>query len=296
MYDLIIIGAGPAGCTAAIYAARYHLKAIMLYADMGQISYAHSVHNYPGIEEISGTELAMKMMQQAVRHGIDAKNEDVISVKKKGKYFAVKTSEGGSYESKAIILACGSKHRKLDAKGEKEFTGKGVSYCVTCDGPLFAGKEVAVAGSSDSAITAALMLAKYAKKVYILSRSGLKGEPVNVEQMSREKRIAAIQGVEIKEIKGERFVNSLRLSSGKELAVEGLFIEAGLEPSIGLAKQLKIKLDKGYIKADSEQKTNEKGVFAAGNITNRTRLKQIVTAAGEGAIAANSAYRFLNKR
>lgn len=295
MYDLIIIGAGPAGCTAAIYAARYKLKMLMLYADMGQISYAHSVHNYPGIEEISGIELAMKMMQQAIKLGADARMGDVNSIKKKGKSFAVKTDEG-SYEGKAIILACGSKHRKLDVKGEKEFAGKGVSYCVTCDGPLFAEKEVAVVGSSDSAITAALMLAKYAKKVYLLCRACPKGEPANIEQMKKEKKIEVAEGVEVKEIKGERFVNAVRLSNGKELAVEGLFIEAGLEPSIGLAKQLKIKLDKGYIKADSEQKTNVKGAFAAGNITNRTGLKQIITAAGEGAIAAHGAYRFLNKR
>ncbi len=293
MYDLIIIGAGPAGCTAAIYAARYHLKTLVLYADMGQISYAHEIWNYPGYEQINGTALVQKMMAQAIKAGAELKQAEADSIKKKGKSFIVKTSEN-TYESRAIILASGLKHRKLNIKGEKEFTGKGVSYCVTCDGPLFAEKDVVVIGASNSAVMAALMLKEYAKSVTILSRSQPSADAASLEQIKKSNKVSILNG-EPSEIKGNKFVNAIKLSNGKEIKADGVFIEVGLEPSTDLAKQLKLKLEKGYIKADNNQKTNLKGVFAAGNITNKTSLKQIITAAGEGAIAANTAYKYLKE-
>ncbi|MDD4878403.1 MAG: FAD-dependent oxidoreductase [Candidatus Nanoarchaeia archaeon] len=291
MYDLIIIGAGPAGCTAAIYAARYHLKTLVLYADMGQISYAHEIWNYPGYEQINGTELVRKMMAQAVKAGAELKQAEADSIKKKGKAFVVKAG-GNEFESRAIILASGLKHKKLNIKGEKEFTGKGVSYCVTCDGPLFAEKDVVVIGASNSAVMAALMLNEYAKSVTILSRSQPSADASSLEIIKKSNKIKVLNG-EPSEIKGDKFVNTIKLKNGKEIKAEGVFIEVGLEPSTELANQLKIKLEKSYIKADNEQKTNVKGIFAAGNITNRTSLKQIITAAGEGAIAANTAYNYL---
>ncbi len=291
MYDLIIIGAGPAGCTAAIYAARYKLKTLVLYADLGQISYAHAVHNYPGFEEISGTELVQKMISQAIKYGAEFKNEDGIKIEKKKGSFLIYTSNN-KYEAKAVILASGLKHKKLNINGEKEYAGKGVSYCVTCDGPLFADKDVVVIGASNSAVMAALMLKEYAKTVRILCRSELKADPASLEAMKKSNKISIVNG-EPAEIKGERFVRLIKLKDGREIKAEGMFVEIGLEPSLELAKQLKLKLGKGYIKADAEQKTNLKGVFAAGNITNRTSLKQIITAAAEGAIAAHSAYHFL---
>ncbi|MFH1065970.1 MAG: FAD-dependent oxidoreductase [Nanoarchaeota archaeon] len=289
MYDLIIIGAGPAGCTAAIYAARYKLKTLVLYADFGQMSYAHEIWNYPGFESINGTELVQKMMKQAMKAGAEFKNEDAIKIKKQKSGFLVQTNSN-KYESKAVIIASGLKHKKLNIKGEKEYTGKGVSYCVTCDGPLFADKDVVVVGASNSAVMAALMLKEYAKSITILCRSQPSADASSLEQIKKSNKITILNG-EPAEIKGNKFVKSLMLKSGKEIKAEGIFIEVGLEPSIELAKQLKLKLEKNYIKADSEQKTNIKNVFAAGNITNRTSLKQIITAAGEGAIAAHSAYK-----
>lgn len=291
MYDLIIIGAGPAGCTAAIYAARYMLKTLVLYADMGQISYAHEIWNYPGYANISGTELVQSMMQQAIKAGAELRQAEADSIKKKGKSFIVKAG-GNEFEAKAIILATGLKHKKLGIKGEKEYTGKGVSYCVTCDGPLFAEKDVVVIGASNSAVMAALMLKDYAKSVTILCRSQPSADAVSLEQIKKSNKISILNG-EAAEIKGNKFVNAIKLKNGKEIKADGIFIEAGLEPSVELARQLKLKLEKGYIKVDAGQKTNVKGIFAAGNITNRTSLKQIITAAGEGAIAANSAYKYL---
>jgi len=292
MYDLIIIGAGPAGCSAGIYSSRYKLKSLMLYADFGQISYGYEVHNYPGIESISGAELAQRMLKQAIKAGVEAKNEEAIKAVKNKNSFLVITKAGKTYESKSLILATGLKHKKLNVKGEEQYTGKGVSYCVTCDGPLFAEKEVVVVGASNSAVKAALMLKDYAKKVTILCRSQPSAEPASMDLIKKSKNITIKSG-EVKEIRGERFVNKIILDSGNEIKAEGVFIEIGLEPSVELAKQLKAKLDKGNIKADSEQKTNIKGLFAAGNITNRTRLKQIITAASEGAIAAEAVYKYL---
>ncbi|MBU2638173.1 MAG: NAD(P)/FAD-dependent oxidoreductase [Nanoarchaeota archaeon] len=289
MHDVIIIGAGPAGCTAAIYAARYKLKTLVLYADLGQMSYAHEVWNYPGIEKIAGTELSGKMMQQAVKQGAELKNEDVVQIKKQKSGFLISTN-ANKYESKAVILASGLKHKKLNLKGEKEYTGKGVSYCVTCDGPLFADKDVVVIGASNSAVMAALMLKEYAKSVTILCRSEVKADAASMEIIKKSNKIKIINGEPL-EIKGERFVKAIKLKDNKEIKAEGVFVEIGLEPSLELAKQLKLKLEKGYIKVNAEQNTNIKNVFAAGNITNRTSLKQIITAAAEGAIAAQTAYR-----
>lgn len=289
MHDLIIIGAGPAGCTAAIYAARYHLKTLVLYADFGQISYAHEIWNYPGFETVPGTELVQKMMKQAIKAGAEFKNEDVLKAEKKKNGFLLQTASN-KYESKVVIIASGLKHKKLNIKGEKEYAGKGVSYCVTCDGPLFADKDVVVIGASNSAVMAALMLKEYAKSITILCRSQPSADASSLEQIKKSNKIKIISGEPL-EIKGDRFVKSIKLKSGNEIKAEGIFVEVGLEPSIELAKQLKLKLEKNYIKADNEQNTNVKGVFAAGNITNRTSLKQIITAAGEGAIAAHSAYK-----
>ena len=168
------------------------------------------------------------MMAQAIKAGAELKQAEADSIKRKGKSFIVKTSEN-TYESRAIILASGLKHRKLNIKGEKEFTGKGVSYCVTCDGPLFAEKDVVVIGASNSAVMAALMLKEYAKSVTILSRSQPSADAASLEQIKKSNKVSILNG-EPSEIKGNKFVNAIKLSNGKEIKADGVFIEVGLEP------------------------------------------------------------------
>lgn len=295
MYDLIIIGAGPAGLTAGIYAARYNLKTLIIGEILGGMAAeAYKISNFPTYNELSGAEFAKKAAEHVKHLGIEIKSGNVVDISKKKSDFIVK-SDSGEYSAKKIILACGTKKRKLSIENEDKFTGRGISYCATCDGPLFKDKIVGVAGGGNSALTSALLLAEYAKKVYIIYRREkfFRADPAWVELVRKNKKIEALFKEEVVELAGDNFLARIKLSSGKELKMDGLFVEIGSVPCTDFARMLNVKLDKeGYILADNKQKTNIEGVFAAGDITNPP-LKQIITAAAQGATAAQTAFEEL---
>ena len=296
-YDIIIIGAGPAGLTAGIYAARYKLSTLIIGNIIGgYVSEAVEIHNYPGFEKIKGIELAKKILTQTQKLGVKISPENVQQIKKTSHGFEVKTNLF-VYFAKKLIIASGREKQKLEVKGEKELIGKGVAYCSTCDAPLYKDKTVVIVGGGNSALTSALLLTKYAKKVYIIYRREkfFRADPTWQEKVNKEKKIEKIFKANIKEIKGKNKVESVILESNKEIKTDGVFIEVGSAPSMEIAKQLNLKTEKNYIFVNKNQETSIKGVFAAGDITNNP-LKQIITAAAEGAIAAFSAYKEIKKQ
>jgi thioredoxin reductase (NADPH) len=287
-YDLIIIGAGPAGLTAAIYAARYKLSALVLGKLPGGLAgEASEVWNYPGVPKVGGMELMMKMIKQVKELGIEVKNETVKDIKCG---FSVVTNKA-TYDAKKILLATGSERNKLGLNGEKELAGKGISYCATCDAGFHKDKVVGVIGGGDAALMAAALLSKYATKVYILYRKDkfFRGEPAWVDEVEKNDKIETMFNTEVAEFIGKEKLEGVKLKSGKDLELGGLFIEVGSTPNIEIAGCLGVKMDKGYIRTDKKQQTSVIGIYAAGDVTNNT-FKQIVVACGEGAVAVHSAY------
>ena len=296
-YDLIIIGAGPAGLTAGLYAARYKVNVLVIgKLSGGTATEAHKVCNFPSYESIGGVELMMKMIKQVKNLGVKIKQEEVINIKKEN-LFKITTNKG-EYFSKKIIIATGSKRMKLGVEREEELTGKGVHYCATCDAGFYKEKIVGVVGGGNTALTTALLLAKVAKKVYIIYRQDKfsRAEPTLVDDVKKEKKIVPVFNSEVLKLIGKNKLEEIEIkkTEGKKIKLDGLFIEIGGISNIKLAKLLGIKLEKNYIKVDKEQKTNVKGVFAAGDVTNNV-LKQIVTGCGEGAVAGFSVYKNLVK-
>jgi thioredoxin reductase (NADPH) len=293
-YDLIIIGSGPAGLTAGIYAARYNLNFLIIgELSGGAISEAHKVCNYPSQNNITGFNLTQNMVNHVKELEGEINQEKVIKITGTDNNFIIKTNKE-EYNSKKIILAIGRKKQILNVKGEKEFLGKGVSYCATCDAAFYKDKTVAVIGGGNTAVTAALLLAEHSKKVYVLYRqkSFFRAEPVWVKQLEKEKKIEPIFNSNIKEIYGEDSVIGVTLNNNKKLDVQGVFIEIGFKPNEELSNELGLKTEKDYIIAGEEQETNIKGIYAAGDTTNN-HLKQVITAAAEGAIASTSIYETL---
>lgn len=291
-YDLIIIGAGPAGLTAAIYAIRYRLNVLVIGKLIGGImGEAYKICNYPSYPNITGFELAKKMLQQAKEIGVEIKQEEVVDVKNG---FEIVTNKN-KYFAKKIILAVGSERRKLQLENEKKFMGKGVSYCATCDASFYKDKIVGVVGGSDAALSSALLLSKLAKKVYIIYRQEkfYKAQPAWVEEVKKNKKITSFFNSSITQLIGKERLEKIEINNKKKIDVDGIFVEIGSVPNVELAEKLKVKINSdNYIIVDKKQRTNVAGVFAAGDITDNP-LKQIVTACGEGAVAANSAYREL---
>ncbi|MEJ2267864.1 MAG: FAD-dependent oxidoreductase [Nanoarchaeota archaeon] len=295
-YDLIIIGAGPAGLTAGIYAGRYLLKTLILgKLPGGTITEAHKVCNFPSQKEVTGIKLAMKIIEQAKSLDVEIKQENVKEIKKENKFFKIKTNKE-SYSAKKIILSSGRKKEKLNIPGEEEFLGKGVSYCATCDAAFYKNKIVSVVGGSNAALTASLLLSEYAKKVYIIYRKDkfFRPEASWVKQVEKNKKIKKIFNTNIIKISGKEKVEKIELDSGEEIKVDGVFIEIGSTPHKDIPKQLGLKTEKDYIIVNKKQETNIKGVYASGDITNNP-LKQVITACAEGAIASNSAYQDIKK-
>jgi len=293
-YDLIIIGSGPAGLTAGIYTARYNLNFLIIgKLNGGTISEAHKVCNYPSQNNVTGFELTQEMINHLKELDGEIKQEEVKEIKGSDNNFTIKTNKQ-EYQAKKIILATGREKQKLNVPGENKFLGKGVSYCATCDAAFFKDKIVAVIGGGNAAITSALLLSEHAKKVYIIYRKDkfFRAEPAWVSQLEKNEKIKSMFNSEIKEIYGTNFVEGVKLNNGNSLKLDGVFIEAGFIPDETFSKQLKLKTEKGYIITDKEQKTNIRGIYSAGDITNNP-LKQVITACGEGAIAANSAYNEL---
>ncbi|HDI06430.1 MAG TPA: FAD-binding protein [Candidatus Aenigmarchaeota archaeon] len=293
-YDLVIIGAGPAGLTAAIYAARYKLSTLVVGEQIGGMAAeADEICNFPSYKKIIGIELTKKMIEQVENLGVEIKNSYADSIKKIDSQFLVKTNST-EYKAKKIILATGTEKRKLGLKNEDKFLGKGVSYCATCDAAFFKNKVVGVVGGSNSALTAALLLSKFANEIYIIYRKNkfFRAEPKWVEEVERNEKIKSIFNANVIELVGENKLECVKLDNGEKLNLDGLFVEIGSIPSVKLAEELGIELEENHIKVDKKQRTNMEGVFAAGDVTN-SPLKQIIVACAQGAIAANSAYEEL---
>jgi alkyl hydroperoxide reductase subunit F len=296
-YDLIIIGAGPAGMTAGIYAARSGLNVAIISKNIGGVTNSILLlENWPGFNG-SGGELMKKFYEQMKSYDIDLILEDVTYIRKKGKEFFVKTNKK-EIVGKSLILASGTKRRDLKIPGEEKLKGKGVSYCVTCDGFFYKNKTVAVIGGSDCAAVSALALADIAKKVYVFYRGEkLRCEEINSKRLEENKKVEITYGVIPKEIRGNEKVESIVIKDGKEreIKVDAVFVEIGAIAHTDFAKNLKLKLDKGdYIIVDDEMKSSVEGVFAAGDVTN-SKLKQVLVAASQGAIAAKNAYEWLKR-
>jgi thioredoxin reductase (NADPH) len=301
IYDVAIIGAGPAGLSASIYASRYKLKNIVFGKQMGgTIADAHKVCNYPGVGDITGLELGSKMYEQAKKNGADMSYESVVSIEKEGDLYKLETDTKKEIIAKTIILATGTKRNKLAVPGEDEYLGKGVSYCATCDAMFYKDKVVGVVGGSNAATMAATMLASVAKQVYIIYRgTALRGEPAWIDDVMSKKNVEIILTTVVTEIEGEDRVERVKLSKefngSQYLDVDGLFIEIGSEPNADLPIKLGVELDeKHYIVVKDDQSTSMEGIWAAGDATtNSNKLQQVVTAVGEGAVAANSIYSYL---
>jgi len=298
MHDAIIIGGGPAGMTAAMYLGRKKVKTLLLTADFGgQMAKAATIENYPGIDKISGEDLTNKFKEQMETLDIEIKNVAIDKVTKNDNTFVV-SSDAETYEAKAVIVASGKTHRKLNIPGEKELTGKGVSYCVTCDGPLYQGKSVAIIGGGNSALDGALELEKYADKVYIVNlNETFQGDEIRVDKVKKSPKIEIIASAKTTELIGDRMLEKVKyqdIKTGKiqEIAASGCFIDVGWVPATEVVKDLVDLNDLKEIKIDSHNQTKTPGLFACGDVTD-IEQKQIVIAAGEGAKAALELWKFV---
>lgn len=297
IYNLIIIGAGPAGLGASIYASRYKLNHIVIGNEIGgQVVEASEIENWAGEVSIPGKTLMEKFQHHAHHLGAKIIQADVSSVSMTKKGFEI-SAGSEKYFSKTIILALGMKARKMNVPGEDKFVGKGVSYCATCDAMFFRGKDVAVVGGGDAAATAAIHLTEFADEVHLLYREKYTWEPSWNEQLEKLK-VEKIKCSNISEIKGDQKVTGIVYEtdgSKKELAVQGVFIEVGTTPGVSIAQNLGVALDEqSYIIVDQTQATNVENVYAAGDVTTGSnKFRQIITAVAEGAVAAGSVYRKL---
>ena len=296
MYDFIIIGGGCSGLPAAMYGTRLGMKTLTL-AELpgGLITTTHLVENWPGIKSISGPDLAISLMEHATASGAEIKSERVTNIEKVENsdgqiIFKVKTGSN-EYEGKTIMIATGTKHRKLGVPGDKELENKGVSYCALCDGAFFREKTVCVVGGGDSAAKEALFLSKHANKVYIVVRKDiLRAEPANAERIGKNDKIEILYKTEIEEILGAEKVEKVKFKDGKEMPMDAVFMAVGHIAQTDLAKELGVELnEKGEIKINRRSETNIPGVFAAGDCCD-TGFKQAITGAAEGVTASYYAY------
>ena len=293
-YDLIIIGAGPAGITSAIYSARQKLKVLIISKSFGgqMAQKAVEIENYPGFEKVTGFDLILKMENQV--KDIEILREKVVKVEKKDNFFIVSTEEGKKVEARVVIVATGAEPRRLNVSGEAGYLGKGVSYCSTCDGPLFKGKDIAVIGGGDAGFETAIFMKKYANKIYILEY----GDKVKASLENQEKAdgIEVITGAELKEIKGKDFVDKIIFEKDKnknELDVQGVFIQAGYIPETSFLGDLVDLNEKKEIILNFENyETKTSGLFAVGDV-NCGKVKQIVVACGQGATAVIYGYKYI---
>lgn len=296
MYDLIIIGAGPAGITAAVYAARKRMDTLVITKDIGgQAALSGDIENYTGYQFITGPELAAKFEEHLRKYNISLReNEQVSEVKKTGDIVSVKTNRA-EYQARTAIIAPGKRSRELGVPGEKEFKNKGLTYCATCDGPLFGNKVVAVIGGGNSALDASLQLIKIAKQVYIINNTpSLSGDEIMRQKAEASKVVTVLNNAQVTEITGDKFVSGIKIErQGKEeeISLQGVFVEIGLMPNSDLAADIE-KNALAEIKVNAYNETSIAGIFAAGDVTDVPE-KQIIIAAGEGAKACLSAFRYL---
>jgi thioredoxin reductase (NADPH) len=302
-YDLLVIGAGAAGLSAGIYAARSGLKTLIIEEKLsgGTTADAPTVENYPGFAQINGAELAEKMTHHCRKTGVSIHELEVATrLNLQGERKLVTTNRT-QYEAAAVIIATGSHYREIGAKGEKEFLGKGVSYCGVCDGPLFKGKNVLVVGGGNSAAITTLYLSGLAANVRLVHRrEAFRCEEAYLKDIQTKPNVHIIWNSEVKEIKGDKIVNSVTIQDvktgeTKELPVSGVFVQVGEAPNSQTAKESGLETDEhGYIKTDIYQQTSIQGVYAAGDVTNHP-VKQVGTAVGQGITAALEAYSYIRR-
>ncbi|MDD2688711.1 MAG: FAD-dependent oxidoreductase [Candidatus Omnitrophica bacterium] len=299
MHDLIIIGAGPAGITASVYAVRKGMNILVITKDIGgQAAWSGDIENYTGYQFITGPELAGKFEEHMRKYNIALnENEAVKEIKKSDNTISV-TTDKGTYTAKTVIIASGKRTKELNVPGEKEFKNKGLTFCATCDAPLFAGKTVAVIGGGNSALDAALQLINIAKKVFVINiTAGLGGDAVMRQKVEESKIVTVLNNAQVTAILGDKFVNGIKIKrENKEevLSVQGIFVEIGLMPNSEFVKEVE-KNQYGEIKVNFRNETNIPAIFAAGDVTDVPE-KQIIIAAGEGSKAALSAFRYLAQR
>jgi thioredoxin reductase (NADPH) len=299
--NLIILGSGPAGLSAAIYAARGNLKPLVLTGQEigGQISLTNEVENYPGFpDSVTGPDLVQLMQKQAGKFGARVEIDTVTEANLKAHPFQLKTQNGNMYEAKVLIIATGASPRRLDVPGERELTGRGVSYCATCDGFFFRNKEIAVVGGGDSALQEGLFLTKFASKVHIIHRRAeLRAQKILQDRTRENNKINFVWNSVVKEIKGNGKVETLALENTQtrawsELPVQGIFVYVGHIPNTSLFKgQLEMN-EEGYLKVDARLHTNISGVFAAGEAHDHV-FRQAIVSAGYGTMAELEAEKFL---
>ncbi|GLB24749.1 thioredoxin reductase [Lacrimispora xylanolytica] len=301
IYDVVIIGSGPAGLTAAVYGKRAELRMIVIEKEMasgGQILNTYEVDNYPGLPGINGYDLGMKFREHAEKLGAEFSNDEVLRIEAAEGEFTV-VGEERTYVTKSVIIATGAQHRKLSVIGEDELTGMGVSYCATCDGAFFRNKVAAVVGGGDVAIEDAIFLARMCKKVYLIHRRNqLRGAKTLQTQLFNQDNVEIIWDTVVDEIEGGDQVESLTIRNAntdetRKLAVDGVFIAVGINPQSEAFNNL-VEMDHGYIKAGEDCETNIPGIFAVGDVRTK-QLRQISTAVSDGANAITSVERYLTR-
>ena len=298
MRDLIVIGAGPAGITAAIYAVRKRMAVTVISKDIGgQAAWSGDIENYTGYQFISGPDLAAKFEEHMRQFGIELKEgEEIVELKKRDDAIWIKSNKG-EYAARTAIIASGKSSKELAVAGEDKFKNRGLTYCATCDAPLFAGKSVAVIGGGNSALDAVLQLIKIANHIHVINIDpALRGDAIMREKVESSNKVTVLNNTQVVEVIGERFVSALKIKrQGKEeiLPVQGVFVEIGLIPNAAFAKEID-KNERGEVKVNFRNETNIPGIFAAGDVTDVPE-KQIIIAAGEGAKAALSAFRYLSQ-
>ncbi len=296
MYDILIVGAGPAGMSAAIYAARKNLSTLLIESKSagGYMALAPWVENYPGVEKVTGMELSERMRKQVESFDIKITLGTVVGISKDANVFKIKTTDS-EFESKTVILATGCEYGKLRVPGEDEFLGKGVSYCATCDGMMFSGKRVAIIGGGNTALSAAIMMCDIAEEVYLVHRrTELRGDESLQQRLGKTKTVL---GYTPKKIIGDKFVTGIELEKRdtkekKTIDLEGIFVNIGAVPSSEIAKTLGAGINgKGHIKTNHDGSTSVPGLFAAGDVTGG--IRQIVVATAQGATASTGAHDYL---
>jgi len=299
IYDVAVIGGGPAGLSAAMYSARKSLSTIVIANDVGgQVGVTREIANYPGFESVSGPELSQRMIAQTTKYDMEQLiGEYVTGLRVDGRSKVVELESGRDIRARTLIIASGVQKRYLGIAGEAEFDGRGVVYCSTCDGPLFKDKVIAVVGGGNSAVEAALEMNGIARKVYLVSRGEIGADAVLKDHVATAERVKHLRGYDAVEIDGEGSVEGLTVRERKHgklrrLAVDGVFVEIGLEPNTGFALDLVETNEAGEIKVDERGRTGVRGVFAAGDCTD-VPDKQIVVATGDGAKAALAAFEYL---
>ena len=301
MYDIVIVGAGPAGLTAAVYARRAGKSVLLLDkgAFGGQITFSPKVENYPAFESISGSELADKMVSQVLFQGADVEVENVISLRDEGEKKVVVTEEGNEYESRAVILACGARHRHLGLENEEKFIGEGISFCAVCDGAFYQNKKVALIGGGNSALQEAILLSETCEKVYVIQNLDfLTGEKRLHEILQKRGNIEVRLGTVVSAIADGDAFHAITLKktaddSEEELKVDGMFVAIGLVPENGAFKELAALDEAGYFASGEDCTTETAGVFVAGDCRKKA-VRQVATAVSDGAVCAIAACRYID--